>query len=212
MGYVKEIFKLKITVIYSNRLNNSDNMENLNIECPVCGQKMKDSICGNCGFLLLVFPKEVPQKVQNFESTRVRIMRQRFSSSSKPNGLSHSEDRSVISTRTNCSQIIGSLVIRNLFTESQIIMPIFEGKNIYGGKETDIKNFLYINPMDLGVDIPDIMFGIEYIGEALSLIPSAQFLLSHNRCKIKKIMILENDDYFFHSNILSFNAVLLKKP
>ena len=56
------------------------------------------------------------------------------------------------------------------------------------------------------------MFGIEYIGEALSLIPSAQFLLSHNRCKIEKIMILENDDYFFHSNILSFNAVLLKKP
>ena len=186
-------------------------MEKFNISCPVCGKTIGSSICSNCGFLLILFPKEVPQMVHKFEHTRIRIMKQCYQSNniSKRNVITKSQN--IHFQQSNSKQIVGSLIIRNLITESNTILPIWNGKNIYGGTNSNLDNFVYVNSIELGIYIPDIIFSIEYSNGGLLLIPNNNFTLSHNRCKIDRIMKLENDVYFFYSNLLSFNAVLLRK-
>ena len=51
------------------------------------------------------------------------------------------------------------------------------------------------------------MFGIESSQEGLVLIPHKDFRLSHNRYLIEGKMLIDNEDYFFYSNLLSFHAV-----
>lgn len=169
-------------------------------KCPVCGSNMPDTICGKCGYTRFLFPKELPTQVEKFEETRVRIMRK----CRKKTSTEHANNSVVSSDRT----VVGTLMIRNLLTESTYAYPIKEGRNIYGSRQSD--NFIrtYINPLHIGIDIPDIIFGIDTSESGLKLIPHKDFEISHNRYLIRDFLNIENDDYFFHSNILGFHAVI----
>ena len=59
----------------------------------------------------------------------------------------------------------------------------------------------------LGISIPKTIFCIEASNDGLVLIPHKDFVLSYNRYIIKRNMPIENEDYFFYSNLLSFHAV-----
>lgn len=176
-------------------------MNDNSLKCPVCNSKMSGSICGNCGYARFFFPKVVPPNVEKFEQARVRIMqnanKRRLANTPAPEVVKSSDDT-----------IIGTLVVRNLITDCTYVYPIFIGLNIYGSKETSYKDYRYIDPLELGVDIPDLMFEIKGSREGLVLLATQKFPLTQNRCRISGNIELDNDDYFFYSNLLSFNAVL----
>lgn len=174
-------------------------------KCPVCGKEMMNTICNNCGYTLFLYPKEVPPQVEKFEQTRVRIMKDCLN---KITGASQSkEDGSSPAEAEDHIKIVGTLIIHNLMTESIYAYPIKEGRNLYGRQESNDSVRIFVDPLQIGIDIPEIMFAISAGVDGLTLIPNRDYELSHNRYLIDRIMELENDDFFFHSNFLSFNAV-----
>lgn len=45
-------------------------LQKLNI-CPVCGAELSNGVCGNCGYIRLIFPEVVPESIKTIESQRV---------------------------------------------------------------------------------------------------------------------------------------------
>lgn len=169
--------------------------------CPVCGNAMHSTICSKCGYTHFLFPKELPPQVEKFEQTRIRIMR----NCRKKNFIDRKNSNTIINDK---KAIVGTLLIRKLMTEAIHAYPIKEGRNIYGTIQSNNSTKIFINPLEIGADIPEIIFGIEASNNELKLIPHKEFELSHNRYLVQRIMNLDNEDYFFHSNILSFHAIL----
>lgn len=175
---------------------------NVKLKCPVCKSEMPNAICGKCGYTRFLFPREIPPQIEKFEQTRIRIMQGARKKTSKDTS------KEVRETPENRKGIIGTLMIRTILTEGIQAYPIYEGRNIYGSKPSDNIIRTFIDPLLIGTDIPKTIFAIEGDKHGLKLIPHNDFELSHNHYLIKEIIELDNDDYFFHSNLLSFNAVL----
>ena len=175
----------------------------MSLKCPVCGNAMPNTICNRCGFTRFLFPKELPPQVEKFEQTRIKVMRKCRKNITEKPLLKETEHQTVESKDV----IVGTLIIRNLMSESIHAYPIKEGKNIYGSREANSSVRVFIDPLIIGFDLPEIMFGINATVDSLMLIPNKDYELSHNRYIIDRIMDLESDDYFFHSNVLGFNAV-----
>lgn len=171
---------------------------NVVLKCPVCKSEMPNAICGKCGYTRFLFPREIPPQIEKFEQTRIRIMQVARKKSSKE----------VRETNENRKGIIGTLMIRTILTEGIQAYPIYEGRNIYGSKPSDNSIRTFIDPLLIGIDIPETIFAIDADKYGIKLIPHKDFAMSHNHYWIKEIIELDDDDYFFHSNLLSFNAVL----
>lgn len=169
--------------------------------CPVCGSKVNQAICNTCGYTHFLFPMEIPPQVKRFEDLRVSIMKRIRKK------MEGGDEKIEISDHSLSNHVVGTLMIRNMMTEATYAYPIKEGRNVYGGQSSKSPTFTYIDPLALGISIPKTIFCIEASNDGLVLIPHKDFVLSYNRYIIKRNMPIENEDYFFYSNLLSFHAV-----
>lgn len=177
---------------------------NISLRCPVCKSEMPNTICGKCGYTRFVFPREIPPQIEKFEQTRVRIMQGAYKKRSQET------QKEAVVPNNDRNKVIGTLMVRNIMTEIIQAYPIYEGRNLYGSKPSDTYDRSFIDPLSIGIDIPETIFTINAGMDGLKLIPNKNFDVSYNHYLIKNIFELDNNDYFFHSNLLSFNAVLFK--
>ena len=171
-------------------------------KCPVCGSLQPSSMCDRCGYTRLIFPKERPDQLNAFEQKRIRIMRKVYCCKQRSRACKPDD--------TARFQVCGTLLIRNLMTDSVYAFPIHEGRNIYGALEINDEKVHYVDPLRLGIDIPGRMFEINASKECLKLVPIMGFRLSSNRLYVTEEIEIDEDDFFFYSNLLGFNAVIFK--
>ena len=72
-------------------MNNIKTSRNNNAECPICHNKLENSVCTSCGWVHMVFPEQVPQAIAIFNAKRrevaMRILSQYETSTKKLNKL-----------------------------------------------------------------------------------------------------------------------------
>ena len=146
-------------------MNNIKTSRNNNAECPICHNKLENSVCTSCGWVHMVFPEQVPQAIAIFNAKRrevaMRILSQYETSTKKLNKLFKEleEAKEMASTyQNNANNTIneinklkieleearekkanthGIVYITDLANDFQAVATINSGINTYGSDATD---------------------------------------------------------------------------
>ena len=177
-------------------MNNIKTSRNNNAECPICHNKLENSVCTSCGWVHMVFPEQVPQDIAIFNAKRrevaMRIHSQYETSTKKLNKLFKEleEAKEMASTyQNNANNTIneinklkieleearekkanthGIVYITDLANDFQAVATINSGINTYGSDATDGSHHM-IRLSPFSIQLLAKHFSVEPIGKHLLL-------------------------------------------
>ena len=177
-------------------MDNIKTSRNNNAECPICHNKLENSVCTSCGWVHMVFPEQVPQAIAIFNAKRrevaMRIHSQYETSTKKLNKLFKEleEAKEMASTyQNNANNTIneinklkieleeakekkanthGIVYITDLANDFQAVATINSGINTYGSDATDGSHHM-IRLSPFSIQLLAKHFSVEPIGKHLLL-------------------------------------------